>query len=530
MSHRLAEAEAAIQDGGAPVLVAVLRTKVGVHYLATEPLSVTDSRGDVSPLHFHPALLDADDLESVYDAFGLTGNGTGSLELRFVLPAPDDVVAMESGWHGFVAARVDIALLWPGQDYGSRMPIMEGGRVVALEAGVAGQPSRIVAEASGPPAGASSVDGTRDLAQESTTFSNDGRQYPIVVGRCYKVPAYKVGVRSYTGGMSSVILMGRHAAPNVTATTLDWYEDGGTPAPAVTETLYNTTSDEDGLPIFAVNGGGATTPFGTGDGAYTVDFTQGGVPAYRNPGRSAVGGADVVEFLLAESGADIDWSAMERTLVLLRDWEIGVYLDREMDNLRVLRERVMRFLPLQERQGPRGMYLDYIDPVVAPRRFDLVVGQELLDNNAAVAFTDMDEVRNAFLVEYAYDHATATYTKRVRLGGSTDIERPDERCRYSLQIFGARMADPLQCNITWDNATARRMAHWQALRVALPRRLVSYDVDPWSYWLREGDVGTLTDEARALTRALAVVRTWRPAGRPWRATFEIIDRPPVSRI
>lgn len=525
---RSALAEAAIIAGAAPVLLVTIVSKVATWRLSTEPLSVVDTDGDVSPLQFHPALLDAGDVDALFDAFGIGGAETRSMSLRFVLPDPDAGTLAESRWYALAAAVVEVALIWPGQTYSDRVRIIGGGRVVSLRMGVLGQPTEITVDGAGAVAAASAVDASRDMGHAYDAavlgFSDlAGRRFPLIVGRGYKLPVFKIGIL-YDAAVNAVILAGEWC-PFMTAPT--FYEDGS--LQAITVTMVDTLDPDDGhVRLATVATGGE---FEVADGAYTASYPGGAVTASRNRGAAAVGAADVVEWCLTTAGVAVDWDATARALALLRDWDVYLYLDREADTLRVLRERVLPWMPLRERNSGRGIVLDFVDPTLAPAEFDLTVGRELLDNAASVEMVDIDACRNSFSLSYALDYYDGVYDATATLGATTD-----ERCRYSQQIFGTatstgvRTADPLSCNITSDATTAGKMLRWQSLRLALPRRLIGYDADPSLYWMREGMVGRVTDAARSLSSALAVVRTWRPAGRPWRATFEIIDRPPVSRI
>jgi hypothetical protein len=300
------------------------------------------------------------------------------------------------------------------------------------------------------------------------------------------------------------------------------FPQGGPAAPLTSPILGNGT-DPDGNPVSWVEV--STSQLLSSSEPYTCDLTTGGVASVRDSSRAAVGLGEVLEWLLVNSGVKADILAQSRTTRLLAGWEGGVYLDRYADLIDVVRQRLLPFLPLVERTSARGMFYQFADPRIAPLEFSLTLGQELVAPVGGISLTDIDAVRNSFYLEYGYMHSTGSYAGRLSLGAS-DLEC----CRYSQQEFGEVADKPLRCSITWDQATARRILQSRAERLSLPRRGVTYTVDPSVTWLREGMVGTITDTERGIVAHRAVLRRWRPTGLPWRASFELVDRPPVSRL
>lgn len=516
------------EEGAVPILLVTIATKVEVYRLTSVPggASVAWATGN-GPLQFHPGLVKIDDIDTEIDLFDLTYQSTvDSCRMEVVLPGGASSEALEARCYSLCAALVEVAMVWPGQDYAARTVLLDGGRVTGLTLAGADGVTEIYCETRGPPAAASAVDASRDLGVTYPAGAGSypdllGRQFPVVVGRVYQVPVYRVGT-SQAGAYHSGILAGHHLAESVTIGSLTFYEDG-VAAPLSSPTLENGT-DPDANPVSWVQ-----TDFSqltSSDDPITVDFTAGGVPSVARSALAAVGLGEVLEWLLVNSGVRVDISAQRRTTRLLNGWEGGVYLDRYDDLLEVVRLRLAPFLPIVETVSSRGLSFRYADPRLAPLEFAVTVGQELIGPVGGVGMTAIDAVRNSFFMEFGYSHATAKFEQTLTFG-ATD----SEMCRYSRQLFGEVADAATRCTITWDAPTARRILQTRAERLALPRRLVRYLADPsTATTLREGMVGTVTDADRGIVAHRAVLRRWRVTGSPWEATFELVDRPPVSRL
>lgn len=512
-------------SSGVPIILVTITTRVDVYRVASDPCSIAWADGD-GPLQFHPGLMSMGGIQAEADLFDLTHQAAvESTRLRVVLPNAVNATQAHALYYGIAAASVDIASIWPGQDFAARVPLLEGARVVGLSLGRANEETELYLETRGPPAAASAVDASRDLGvtypKGAGAFPDLlGKQFPVVIGHCLRVPLFRVGT-AQTGGRHSGILAGHHLAPNVTVGDLTFYAAGAA-APLTTPTLNNGTDPSGNRVAWVETDIGQ---LGSGTDPYTVSFTTGGVASVRDSSTAVRDLGAALEWLLVNSGAKVDLLAQQRCTDLLAGWKGGVYCDRYDDLLTVIRQRVAPFLPIIERTSSRGLYYQYADPRLAPLEFALTLGQELIAPVGPVDLTDLDAIRNSFFLEYAYNHDDGTYGESISLGAA-DLEC----CRYSAQEFGVRVDSAMRCTITASDATARRMLQARAERLSLPRRMVSYIVDPSMTWLREGMVGTITDTDRGITAQRAVLRRWRPAGLPWQARFEVVDRAPVSRL
>lgn len=528
------------QDGAPAIVLVTITTRVAVYRLASEAVEVPDAAG-IGPLQFHPGLLSLRDMEAEVDLFGLESRAFTSARLEFVLPGDASAALTEDAHHAMAAASVDVSLWWPGQDYGARARLVEGGEVTSLSMGRAGEVTEITVEHAPVAVGASAVDPSRDLGETFPKGSGPypdliGKAFPVVVGRVYGVPLFRVGLSWMATGDHAGILAGHHLAPNVSVSDLSFYlgsagshtfisvagltfPQGGTSAPLTSPVLFNG-SDPDGHPASWIEV--SSSQLTSSEEPRTVDFRAGGVPSVRDSSRAAVGLGEVLEWLLVQSGARVDLHAQRRCTALLAGWEGGVYLDRYDNLLDVIRQRVAPFLPIVEDRSSAGIYYRYADPRNAPIEFALTLGQEMIAPVGAMTLTDLRDVRNSFFLEYGYMHSSGKYAGRLSYGPA-DLEV----CRYSRQVYGSKADKAMRCTITWDEATARRMMQVRAERLALPRRLVTYIIDPSVVSLREGMVGTITDETRFGGARRAVLRRWPVSGTPWRATFELVDRIPT---
>lgn len=532
---RPTQAEALIRDGVRVVTLVTITGPAHVFRVASEPIHVpaTDEDG---PYQYHPGLISTPSLVSEVDVF--RGEGFATLraaQVRVILPGVNPA-SLEQDWYQLTASRLEIATIYPGQDWRDRVVVLDGGQVQRVSLGLEGEPSTFVAEASAPPAGDYGVEADRDMGTDYPVgggyTSLDGLPFPLIVGRCYAVPLFKIG--EDPAGTFNALCMGEHLADDVTLASIIIVRSDGSAVTAAS--VENAQTSDDGDVSFITDTGAGAEFDGADDYSYTADFTSGGVAAARSGDHAAVGAGEVIEYLLTRSGVRVDWDANAAAMQLVSDWEIGVYLDRVDDVLGTLRSRVIPFLPLVERSGAKGMWYQFCDPWRAPEEFNVTLGQELLGRVGNMESTDTDRIRNVFSLEYDYDHMTGLYRKRLTMGAAETSTTGTARsvrhpaCDYSQAWWGKRAADSMQCNVTWDDSTAEMMLLWQITRQALPRQKLTYLLDPSMYWLREGMLGRLTDPDRGIVAAPCALRVWRPAGSPWQATFETCARIPAASL
>lgn len=513
----------AANGGERPRVIVTISAPGGVIRLsdAYQPLGVEDTDTETT-YQYIPGIYSSLSYDEDVDLFRLTARST-IRNARIIFSAPGINAAEYDDAHfGLSAATVEIALLWDTETWGERTILIDGGQVTALELGIGESPSIISVEAGGPATSASIVDAGRSVGDDFPTLgysSLAGVRWPVVVGKVYGVPGYKLGVYPTTN--RALGLAGHALAPDVQVSDILIYEDGVS-ASMTGVTLSNTTDSGGDVAILLHSAGGV---FDSGTGAYTVDFTAGGIANFRRPARAAVTAADVLETLLGLSGERIDWNALEECLYFLRDWTVGVYCNDVRDGLSVIRERLVPVLPIIEDSSARGVFFRYADPTVLPVTRSLTYGQELVGRISGLGYTDLGEIRNRFTVEYAYDSYLGRYLSSLVID-----ETNNELCRYSQQLYGVREADPIKVDCTWSDETARRIGMQAATRKALPRRVMRYLVEPSLYWLRAGTVVAWSDSDAGLTNQRAIIRSAAPMADPLTFTLEAIDRAPASRL
>ena len=515
---RTALADARAQASEPPVVLVTLYAPAFTVRAATEPVEVADEDGP-GPYLYDARLVSVAAFDRELDLFALERGEITRTRIALVLPEDLAPVSLEVTHHHLAASRVEVALLWPGQTWRQRDVIIGRGLVSGLKLGDAGEPIEFVAEALPAATGAPIGDASRLLSRDDYTLGFTvlrGKQYPTIVGRCYRLPGFK----GYPGGL---VMAGHHFASTAVPTT---YENGSETAYTSfgTMSVANET-DTAGKPRCRIVGGtdGVSTDFSvapytpTDSGAFTFDAANGGVHATIGTG-AAVGADGVIDWILSHSGERFDFARMQTTYQHLRGLDIGVYVDKEIDALKLLRTRILPFLPLVEEQGPDGMWLRYVDIATQPAEVDLVEGVNLIGRVGSIdQVSDPDELFNRVTIRYFYDHAFSRYTKSYTVDGSNH-----PLCAISQGLYGVRTAPTIDCPITWDDRTAAFMAWSRMSRLALPRFASTWVADPSLYWLREGAIVRLTSETLGVTGRKAVVRRARATRDPVLLTLEPI--------
>jgi hypothetical protein len=519
-------AEARIATRQTPVVVVTLTAPGFVLRVASEPLEVTHVEGD-TPLFIDARLVSVDDVTTEIDVFDLERPEISRARVSLILPEDlDGAASIEAAWHHLAASRAEVARIWPGQAWHSRRVWIGDGTVSDVEAGAFGEPLSFVVEALGPPNGDVVCDGTRLMGPQADTgyptlgFSSlEGRVWPVVIGRCYQLPAYKFGIPSdLNGGTTHYVLAlaGHHFG---LTSGISLYMDGDTYTPSAS--TYTNGIDGSSNPIFYCVGG--STDFQSTDGAFTFDAPNGGVAGVWGQQGAAVTAAGVLAWLLVQSGARVDWPRMQRALLRLAGFEVGVYVDKETDALTLIRERLLPWLPLIEETGPDGLWFRHVDPWNDPPEIDLIAGQNLAGRTGGMKQVDDPDRRACRVtIAYGYSHVGGDYTAALSVD---DTNEP--LAALSRSLYGVRSATKLSCNITWDAATADRMARLYLRRRALPRFAIEYIAEPSLYGLEEGTIVRLTDESLGLSLRRGVVR--RVSGRqdPPTIVVELVPQIPT---
>lgn len=517
---RSAEADAWVGAGRPPIVLVTLYAPGRTFRAASEPVNIPAEDAD-GPYQYDARLLGDIGFEPEVDLMGLEiSDALPSARVEMVLDESVDPAQLELEGGYLSAAWCEVAITWPGLDWKHRRVVLPRGVISGLELGRAGQPIRFAVESIGPRSGEPVIDASRDMGDHypsSASFTSlEGNAWPVVLGRCYGIPAFKIGDVDPSGGyVPAIALAGVHFADlTVGAAGIVVYEDGEAYSPAGTLTAVNAEDGDGGAVVYVQSSN--VGDLGAADGAFTVDTVGGGAHAARGQG-AALRADGIVAWLLGRSGAPVDWPGCEGALERLRGWGMGLYLDTPEDALAVLRDRVLPWVPVVERMSGAGIALQYVDPFLDEPTIDLVLGVHLVDRvGALVQVSDPDDLVNEVTIEYAYDHYRRKYMKRVTIGADQNA-----RARVSQQLFGVR-GETRSCNVIWQDATAAQSAHWLINRRALPRHAQTYLLEPSLYWLREGTICRLHDEDLGLSGRRAYVRRVNPLLDPPRATIEIL--------
>jgi hypothetical protein len=527
---RLTNAETAIARGELPLWLLTLTLPDGrALRMASRPVEVrTTALGSDGPYSFDPFLSGISDFVEELDPFSL--DGVGSLtQARVEIATPGvELGSLQGDWMAITASTVELALLWEGQAYEDRFVALEG-TLQALELGIEGQATGFTVEATPPSTSETVGDDERDLGVEWAAPLQDtaaadmtdlaGVKYQYVYGDPDSVPAYKIGS---VGGNNRLILVGHHLARTGASYQVNVYEDGVL-VPSSPYTVTNGTT-AGGEPYAYVEDAGGTRVFLATAGAFTWQAAYGGIAAADGVDRPALQAEGIARRLLRDSGLRIDWRRAEPCLARLRDWRLAFWVDTEVTAIDLLRERILAHLPVVEMNSGAGLWWAYCDPHTAPIEFDLTLGQELVGRVGRMTVSDLESVRNAYVMNFEHEAYSDELLSTVRLDDTNSAI-----CLLSQQLYGTRAEDPEDNDNVWDAATGLRILAAKASRLALPRRALVYQAALDAYWLRAGMVGFITDPGYGITQHRAVITSLNRSMFPFEVTFKLIDRTPTAR-
>jgi hypothetical protein len=514
---RTAVADARAQASETPIVLATLYAPGFIVRCASEPVEIEDEDGD-GPYLYDARLVSVTVVDREVDLFALERGQITRTRVALVLPEDLAPVSLEATHHHLAASRCEVALIWPGETWRQRDVVIGRGLVSGLRLGLAGEPIEFVAEALPQASGAPIGDASRMIGPEfppnlSGLTQLRGKQWPWIIGRCLRLPGFKLDGVSI--GLCGHLL----ADPTVVQLYEDADENGYTPS-GVLSVVGSTDSTGGDITYIESTMG----EFGASSGAFTFDASNGGVRAASGGHDAALNADGVIDWILVNSGERFDFAKMQATYQHLRGLDIGVYVDKELDALKLLRERVLPFLPLIEETGPDGIWLRYVDIATQPSEVDLVEGVNLIGRTGPVEqVSDPDDLFNSVTIRYFWDAGVGGYTKSYTVDKSNH-----PLCALSESLYGARAATPIECPIAWSDATAARIAWMRMNRLALPRFASTWVADPSLYWLREGAIVRLTSETLGITARKAVVRRARSTRDPILLTLEPIPGVLVS--
>jgi hypothetical protein len=520
-------AETAIATGAAPVWLLTMTLPNGTPLrLASHPIRITvRASGQGGPYAYEAGFSGVTDFQETMDVFGLGSAGSLTQASVDIVPTGQALGELQGDWGAVYSATVEIALIFDGQAWEDRAVLLDGGVVQGAEWGIEGQASTLSIEAGPADTSASIGDDARDLGTDwagamDTTGADitdlSGEKYQWVFGKAKGIKAYKIGDGAGSGN-NRLVLAG-HKFANLGAVTV--YEDGvsiGTFTPA-----HDITPSGDDY-VYVEDSGGARH-FRVADGAFTYDADNGGIglPDSTEPALNAEG---VARAILHASELRVDWVKSLGGLRRLRGWGFALWLDQEASAIDVLTNEVLAYLPCVLMPGGSGYWIAYADPVRRQPVEALILHQNLVGRVGRMRMSDRENIANRFVMSFDYDTTNQVYRQTVAVDKDTNA-----LCLLSEQRYRARVADPVECNSITDASTARQSLLTRADRLAMPRRILDYLAAPSLYWLRAGDVVTLTDPDYAISAHLGVVTVVERGQMPFQITVELVDRTPISRV
>ena len=527
MSARTTTSEAATRSSLDRAMLVTIAFPDLVLRLADRAISVPwSTSADGEPLFFYSGLLDVPEIEQAIDRFG--GGAVSSLSLSLSFSGDTiDVAGLMSTDRWPQAARVEVALVWPDQDFTARTVVLADARC-----------SRFAAY---PDSGAVSMEVAREDEAESAYIGDDtntigsltsllptydqglldATMSPQVLGRVRHVPA----IRLHYNTIHDYLLIAGHPIDSTQSITIE--EDGQ--AISAGATTYDappivaaTNTKIEGNKGSGSVGGATWDPDAVSDpthfpGGLTVSVMTG----KRDRGRTILGLGRLLEYLLRQSGVPVDWGRMRRAIRMGDGWDVGLYVDKQVQALELVRSRLLPTSPLTEQRSENGIWYAWADPTNERPAAHLVEGQHWHRSGPRTSVAI--DARNDFTMRFRYHYYYERYMSVARINRYNSAV-----CAHSWSTFGTRPAEPIEATHIYRPATAWASLRWIARQRALPRSTVEGLLDPSLYWLDAGDPILLTDAALGIDARLAVVAS-RNTANPAACTFEIIEQLPSQR-
>lgn len=514
-------ADTQVAEGRAPVVLVTLWMADRLVWVASRPITIENAdTGEV--FSYDAGLLGVQDFAEELNLYELTAQGQiqqASLEL--ILPDSAAAAALDdSSWLYMCAAEAELSVIWEGEDWADRRILVARTILGMPELGLADASLRFSLETVNAVDGALVGDPDRDLGVGITPTLGyerlNGRTFPMILGRVYGVPLYKIGVwGSPAPTHARALVCGHRTAPLVTASGVVLYEDGTAYTPAGSISLVQATDDDGGAVALLESTDATDFRYSDHPGSLSVDLPNGAWPSRRSPDRGAQSVGEIVEILLGLSGVRVDWSRSRPALAWLSDWDLGLYVDQPASALSLLRDRILPWIPATLCLSSGGLWIARCMPWQEPPTFELLDGQNcVLDQS--VKYTDQTKVKNSFTLRYGYDHSRQDYAKTLTLGGRYPL------AELSQRLFGLRQDDELSCNVCWSDATAQKILEARAARSAMPRRTMRGLLEPSLYSLQAGQVGVVSSERLGITQRRCFISRMSPLQQPVPVELELI--------
>jgi len=478
--------------------------------VATKPVAVAE--GDFL-WSYEAGLLEVDFAEEV-DYFERSGSGTlQQAGIKLVLPESMGAAGLDDAWLWLMAGEAELAMVWEGQDWGQRRVLVPRARISMPNLGIANAALSFTLETAALSDGELIGNAERNMGTDHPDLSYsslDGQQFPTIIGKCYRIPAFKVGSWPGGGTEHSLVLCGHKFGNDVGVGNFTIYEDGEAYSTSGTITLAAT---EDSTGMVGYLHSDSLADFDSSNGGMTVDVEAGALAGLGGGAMTRLN--EILEYLLSKSGETIDWQRSRAALAFFADWELGLYIDAATPALALLRDRLLPWMPAFLQRGPDGVFLAHAAPWLKQPSFTLIDGQNC-DLEQSIAVGDWTKVVNHFTLSYFWDGAQGGYTKRKVLSTNHPL------CRLSQQLWGVRADSELSCNVCWSDGTASKILEARAVRMAMVTRKIKGILDPSLYYLEAGAVGTVESARLGLSRRRCYIRSIQPVALPPEVTLELL--------
>lgn len=351
-----------------------------------------------------------------------------------------------------------------------------------------------------------------------------GDPYPVVFGG----PAYTGGTGAERTGAPAYVIDGtnRYLVAGILydSSPSAVYDADGT---SVTITTTTEVSDNKGNEYSRVTLG--ATGFDA-DADYWIEYSATG------RGTSA---EDLILLCAESSSLKVDHDELRTRAGALDSYLFAGYVDTDVSPWEWCLRNVIALLPCSPYYTPSGISIRLWDPTAGTDDVELNLNpdEDPIVRVGPVQYENAP-IRNEITVRYKPDR-DGNFRAQRTVTGRRDYASTDETVVFSqfaaasvtrlraIDAAGPRQgvrSHVIETPFVYDDATAARIALWQARMYAKPRRTVTYAAtDGTLEWLDVGALVTITDAEIALSSQLAIVRS-----REWRAdnffiTLVLID-------
>jgi hypothetical protein len=373
-----------------------------------------------------------------------------------------------------------------------------------------------------------------------------GAYYPIVIGAPgtgsgSPAPATEGLFVEHGGGATPRLLVAGHRVRATQVRVYDFTDDG---TPVATTLGVETMQDLTGRTISYVNMGafGGTVDIGRD---YYIGWSVADGGGYVSPTTGGLlrGGGDIIEWALRTfTDIQLDAARFAGSRHRLNSYLFDTFINEPIDPLDWLQSEVLPVLPVEPRQGERGLYYFV-------RRWDATAADAVARLDADLRHVQREsdiesrseELVNEVAVQYGPNRQSGLFRSRDvvgAFGGRRGLEDEFEpglveedprflgsyRAALSQRRYG-RQPLVVELNSVWDTATAVRHAQDIIAAQALPRRFVTYSAQTEYESLEPGDVVILNDSSVRIIDAIALVVDVVVGGPEVVLELEILDDP-----